>query len=175
MFKYSMASLLIGQLAQRADISPPTIRYYGAIGLLPAPSRSTSGYRRYPESAIEQLRFIRRAQALGFSLDEIRDILALSRRGKTPCKEVIAIGDAHVAALDERIDQLRKFRDHLMRHLTKWRGENGASCDGLCAIIASADLPADMLTDAAKPALRRRGTGSARSRAHSRRPQGSLP
>jgi len=66
-----MVALLIGEVAQRAGVSAPTIRYYEEIGLLGKPLRSSTGYRRYSESSVEEVRFIRKAQALGFSLDEI--------------------------------------------------------------------------------------------------------
>ena len=65
--------LLIGELATRVGVAPPTIRYYESIGLLRPPARTTSGYRRYPERAVEDLVFIRKAQALGFSLDEVAE------------------------------------------------------------------------------------------------------
>ena len=61
--------LLIGELASRSGVAPPTIRYYESIGLLKAPARTSGGYRRYSESTIEDLVFIRKAQSLGFSLD----------------------------------------------------------------------------------------------------------
>jgi DNA-binding transcriptional MerR regulator len=134
-----MAGLLIGDVAQRAGVSAPTIRYYEEIGLLPAPSRSSTGYRRYAETTIEELRFIRKAQALGFSLDEIAEILKLSRAGRTPCEHVLSVAHHHLAAVDERIRQLQQFRDQLAAELAKWDGEPTPTCRGLCQIIASAN------------------------------------
>ena len=70
----------IGQLAQRADVAIDTVRYYERHGILPKAERQASGYRRYGEDDVARLRFVRRAKALGFTLVEIRDLLALSGR-----------------------------------------------------------------------------------------------
>lgn len=134
-----MPRLLIGELAKRAGVSPPTIRYYEEIGLLPAPSRSTAGYRRYAEQTLEEVRFIRKAQALGFSLDEVGEILKLSRSGKTPCSHVLSLARQHLAAVEERIRQLRRFHDQLAAEVAKWDDTKTATCRGLCGIIAAAE------------------------------------
>jgi MerR family transcriptional regulator, copper efflux regulator len=145
-----MAGLLIGELAKRAGVSPPTIRYYEEIGLLPAVSRSSSGYRRYSEGAVEDLRFIRKAQALGFALDDVREILKLSRSGKTPCERVRALAHEHLAAVDERIRQLLSFRDHLAADLARWDAEEtSVTCRGLCQWITDAAPDADTTAVAA--------------------------
>ena len=134
-----MAGLLIGDLAQRTGLTAPTIRYYESIGLLPAASRSSTGYRRYTDASVEELRFIRKAQALGFSLEEIADILKLSRAGSTPCSHVLDLARRHLAAVDERIRQLATFRDLLAGEVAKWNGVQEPTCSGLCQIIAGAD------------------------------------
>ena len=149
-----MAGLLIGDVAQRAGVSAPTIRYYEDIGLLPTPSRSSTGYRRYSESMVEELRFIRKAQALGFSLDEIGEILKLSRSGKTPCSHVLSLAHQHLAAVQERIRQLQQFRNQLAAELAKWDGETAPTCRGLCQIIASAS--ADSAVESIELTRRRR-------------------
>lgn len=82
-----MAGVLIGELAREAGVSAPTVRYDEEIGLLPPSSRTSGGYRRYTDAALHELRFIRKAQGPGFSLDEIREILKLSRTGETPCAQ----------------------------------------------------------------------------------------
>lgn len=130
----------IGEAARRAGVSPPTIRYYEEIGLLPKPARSSAGYRRYTEAAVEELRFIRRGQAIGFSLDEIREILRLSRSGRQPCGHVLSLAHQHLAALDERIQRLRAFREHLAGHLATWeQPARATTCGPLCDFIAEAD------------------------------------
>lgn len=134
-----MAGLLIGEVARRASVSPPTIRYYEDLGLLRPPVRSSSGYRRYSDTTVDELRFIRKAQGLGFSLDEIGEILRLSQSGKTPCSHVLSLAHRHLAAVEERIRQLQKFRDRLATELAKWDGKQAPTCRGLCQIIAEAD------------------------------------
>lgn len=155
-----MAEWLIGAVARQTGVSAPTIRYYEEIGLLRASARSTSGYRRYSDAAIEELRFIKKAQALGFSLDEVGEILALSRAGQAPCSRVIALTAHHVAALDERIQALQRLRDHLDAELARWRTENTATCGRLCRWIANAaDADARPGRPKGRP-LRRRATGA---------------
>ena len=90
-----MASLLIGEVAERTGLSAPTIRYYESIGLVKPPARSEAGYRRYSDTTVEELRFIKKAQALGFSLDEIAEILKLSRAGRRPCSHVLDLAHRH--------------------------------------------------------------------------------
>lgn len=137
-----MAGLLIGQLAERTGVPAPTIRYYESLGLMRRPARSAAGYRRYSDEAVEDLTFIRKAQGLGFSLEEIAEILKLSRSGKTPCERVLSIAHQHLAALDERIRQLQGFRNQLAAELEKWDGETSPTCEGLCQIISLADVRA---------------------------------
>ncbi|MEO6437131.1 MAG: heavy metal-responsive transcriptional regulator [Tepidisphaeraceae bacterium] len=132
-----MARLLIGDIAEHTGIAPPTIRYYESIGLLATPSRTEGGYRRYTTDTVDQLHFIRKAQALGFSLDEIGEILKLSRAGKTPCSHVLSLAHQHLAAVDDRIQQLQRFRAQLASELEKWNGTTAPTCEGLCQIIAS--------------------------------------
>jgi MerR family transcriptional regulator, mercuric resistance operon regulatory protein len=154
-----MAGLLIGDVARRAGVSAPTIRYYEEIGLLPSPARSSSGYRRYSERTVEELQFIRKAQALGFSLDEIGQILKLSRSGKTPCSHVLSLAHQHLAAVDERIRQLQRFRRQFAAEVAKWDGKKNPTCGGLCQIIATADTDgAEELSVHLSPARRKPGT-----------------
>ena len=165
-----MAVLLIGEVAERAGVSAPTIRYYEEIGLLPPPPRSSAGYRRYTESAVEELLFVRKAQALGFSLDEIRNILQLARSGKTPCSQVLSIAHQHLAAVKERIAQLERFRDHLAAELAKWNGTTRPTGRGLCEIIASAAARTDAVAAnvTPRPARRRKGASRTHSGVHHR-------
>jgi len=134
-----MAGLLIGDVAERTGLTAPTIRYYESIGLLPAPLRSSTGYRRYSEATVEELRFIRKAQVLGFSLEEIAEILKLSRSGSAPCSHVLDLARRHLTAVEKRIRQLATFRDLLASEVGKWDGVKEPTCGGLCQIIAGAD------------------------------------
>jgi DNA-binding transcriptional MerR regulator len=135
--------MLIGDIARQSDVTPSTIRYYEEIGLLTAPPRSEGGYRRYSTATLEELAFIKKGQGLGFSLEEIGEILKLSRSGEAPCSHVLDLADRNLAAADERIKQLQMFRDRLAAQIDKWRGKVIPSCNarGLCEIITSAELP----------------------------------
>ncbi len=165
-----MGGLLIGEVAKRAGVSTATIRYYEELGLLPSPPRSGGGYRRYSEATIEELQFIRKAQALGFSLDEITEILQLSRTGTAPCAHVLSLAHQHLAAVDERIRQLRAFRRQLAAVLTKWEKQRTAvTCSGLCQFIADAEA----MPEVANLHLERRRKSSRGNMNHGNR--GSLP
>ena len=135
--------MLIGDIARQSGVTPAAIRYYEEIGLLTAPPRSEGGYRRYTKAALEELEFIRKGQGLGFSLEEIGEILKLSRAGEAPCSHVFDLAERNLAAADERIQQLQAFRDRLAAQIGKWRGKAMPHCSasGLCEIIASAELP----------------------------------
>lgn len=104
----------IGELADQLGLNPKTIRYYESIGLLPEPKRTSSGYRDYDERAGELLTFIKTAQRLGISLDEIREILALRERGEQPCGYVRGVLRRQVDEIDERIAELRHLRKELV-------------------------------------------------------------
>ena len=133
--------MLIGDVAKRSDVTPATIRYYEEIGLLTPPPRSESGYRHYSETAVEELKFIKKGQSLGFSLDELGQILKLSRAGEAPCSHVLEIAHQNLRAAEERITQLQAFRDRLAGEIAKWDGTSMSTCRGLCQIINSAELP----------------------------------
>jgi MerR family transcriptional regulator, copper efflux regulator len=106
-------SMTIGAVAKRAGVPIDTIRYYEREGLLPEPLRRASGYRSYNESIIRQLRFIRRAKDLGFTLEEIRDLLALSVDRHRGVKEVKQRAQQRLASIDERIAELMRIRKGL--------------------------------------------------------------
>lgn len=104
----------IGELADQLGLNPKTIRYYESIGLLPEPERTPSGYRDYDERTGELLTFIKTAQRLGISLDEIREILALRERREQPCSYVREVLRRQVDEIDERIAELRHLRKELV-------------------------------------------------------------
>lgn len=104
----------IGELAGQLRLNPRTIRYYESIGLLPEPERTESGYRDYDDQAAELLTFIKTAQRLGITLDEIREILALRDRGERPCGYVRDVLHRQVGEIDDRIAELRQLRRELV-------------------------------------------------------------
>ena len=103
-------TLTVGQAARRAGLTAKAVRLYEARGLLPPTERTSSGYRCYTEHDIQLLRFIRQARDLGLSLAEIRTIIGL-RRGETPPgREVIALLQSHLDAIDQKISNLESLR-----------------------------------------------------------------
>jgi DNA-binding transcriptional MerR regulator len=109
----TQTEMRIGELAGRLGLNPRTIRFYERIGLLPEPDRTPSGYRRYDHADVERLQFIRAAQRLGLTLDEIGEILALRDGGQQPCGYVREVLRREVAAIDHRIRELRALRTEL--------------------------------------------------------------
>lgn len=95
-----MKSLTIGRLAKEAGVNLETVRFYERRGLLPRPPRSSSGYRMFPAEAARRLRFIRRAQELGFSLKEIRELLSLRVSRTTTSRDIRARTEAKIADVE---------------------------------------------------------------------------
>jgi MerR family transcriptional regulator, copper efflux regulator len=105
--------LQIGELARRTGVTTKTIRYYEQIGLLPPPARTASGYRHYSEADAERLAFIRAAKDVGFSLGEIREILAARDRNEPPCPYVLALVTDKLVDLQARIQRLQSLSGDL--------------------------------------------------------------
>ena len=102
-----------GELAGRAGVNPKTVRYYETIGVLPEPPRTSSGYRDYDDSYVGRLTFVRTAQRLGVTLDEVKEILGFRERGEVPCAYVRDVIDAQVTDIDRRIRELQELRGQL--------------------------------------------------------------
>ena len=135
--------LLIGQLAKAADVKPDTVRFYERHGLMPKPRRTASGYRVYDDEALNRLRFIRKAQALGFSLEEIRRILSLRGRGNETCRCVLRIAEATLAETEAKLRELQVFHDALAENVNRWRrkaGTGGKAAAEFCKLIESATV-----------------------------------
>jgi Hg(II)-responsive transcriptional regulator len=101
------------ELAGRAGVNPETLRYYERRGLLSRPPRTSGGYRDYPATAVDLLRFIKRAQELGFTLDEVEGLLHLNRGGPDSCDAARALAESHQADLQARIADLERMHDSL--------------------------------------------------------------
>jgi len=104
----------IGELSKQSGVSIDTIRYYEQRGLIPAAPRTVSGYRQYASSDVVRLRFIVQAKELGFTLEEIAQLMAL-RSGGHSCAEVRAVAEAKAAEIDARIHQLARMRSILLK------------------------------------------------------------
>ena len=113
-----MKALTIGRLAREAGVNLETVRYYERRGLLSKPPRSASGYRLFPAEASRRLKFIRRAQELGFSLREIRELLSLRVSRNTTSAEIRSRAQAKIADIEAKIRSLESMKKTL-RKLTK--------------------------------------------------------
>ncbi len=126
-----MKSLTIGRLAKEAGVNLETVRFYERRGLLPRPPRSASGYRLFPAEAARRLRFIRRAQELGFSLKEVGELLSLQVSRRTTSAAIRARAEAKIADIQRKISSLESMKKTLQK-LTK-------VCDG-CAPLAECPI-----------------------------------
>jgi MerR family mercuric resistance operon transcriptional regulator len=108
-----MQNLSIGQVAQKADVNIQTIRYYERIGLLPKPQRRESGYRQFSPDDVHRIQFIKHAQAAGFLLKEIKDLLALKVDSETTCDDVRERTEIKIAEIDKKIRHLQQMKQTL--------------------------------------------------------------
>ena len=107
--------LTIGALADAADVGRETVRFYERKGLLPDPPRTASGYRNYPPESVERLRFIRRAQGLGFTLEESAELLALRVDEVAACGTVEARARAKLTKVAQKLTELHRMKRALER------------------------------------------------------------
>ena len=124
--------LFIGELARRAGIPISTIRYYQRNGLIDDPPRRESGYREYPDGAIDQLRFIRSAQELGFTLQQIRSLIALRDAPEATSAEVRELADSTIADIRAKLVVLTAMEQSLSRLLSCCNGDSSVDA---CPII----------------------------------------
>ena len=108
-------SLTIGQLAAAAGVNAQTIRYYERSGLFPEPMRTASGYRQFEPEELRRLQFIRRSQGVGFSLSEIRELLALRIHDPRSCSGVSRQVEAKISATEQKISELQGLLKSLNR------------------------------------------------------------
>lgn len=134
------ASLTIGAVAKRAGVAIDTIRYYEREGLLPEPLRRASGYRSYGEDTLTQLRFIRRAKDLGFTLEEIRELLALSADRQRGVKAVKQRAEQRLAAIEQRIAELQRVRDGLAQLVSACPGHGKPEACPILRALTDAEM-----------------------------------
>jgi len=110
-----MPALTIGKLAKATDVKVPTIRFYEQIGLLPEPDRTESERRVYGEAAVRRLSFVKHARQLGFSIEAIRSLLALSDQPDRSCEEANLLAAEQLADVESKISRLEALREELRR------------------------------------------------------------
>jgi MerR family mercuric resistance operon transcriptional regulator len=112
-----MTGYTIGQLARAANVPTSTLRYYERTGLFTSDARTGGNYRAYGPQALERLRFIRSAQAIGFSLEDIRELLSLTHSDDPPCDDVASLTRKRLAEVRERLKELRAVEKVLAKSL----------------------------------------------------------
>lgn len=133
------APLKIGEVAKQSGIGIEALRFYERSGLLSRPGRTQSGYRVFDAAVLERLHFIKRAQVLGFSLDEVKKIIADKQAGRSPCLEVREIVRRRLQELDERMKEMRLYRRELGAALAQWEGKG--DLDGhVCGLIEGTEV-----------------------------------
>ena len=130
--------LTIREASDRSGLSADTLRYYERIGLLPPVSRNSGGQRRYDDRDIARLRFVTRAQAMAFSLDEIGQLMALRDRPGDVRDDVRSLTEQKLADIEQRIDNLSRLRDELRGLIDACRASNAD-----CPIISRMDARHD--------------------------------
>lgn len=123
-------------LARRTGCNLETIRYYEKIGMMPEPPRTEAGYRVYDGGHVERLRFILRARELGFSLDDIRGLLALVDRGTPTCAEVKERTERHLADVRQKIADLKRIERVLAETAAQCSGDEVPDCPVLEALTS---------------------------------------
>lgn len=118
----------IGELARESGCKPETVRYYEHIGLLPAAPRNEGNQRRYTDSSIRRLTFIRHARDFGFSVEAVRELLKMADYPTMPCGEVDALAKHHLAEVEARLARLTAVRDELQRMINQCAGGNIGQC-----------------------------------------------
>lgn len=152
------ARLSIGLVARRTGATVPTVRYYEEIGLLPAASRTAAGQRSYDEATVRRLVFIRRCRELGFSIEQVRELVGLVDEPDRPCVEVRDIAAFHLQQVRRKLDELRELEVSLSAIV--------CGCDNACA--GGAAVHCTILEDLAVPGedpARAPGTGCCPPRA----------
>ena len=125
-------NISIGQLSTQTGIKVPTIRFYEQIGLVDAPPRTEGNQRRYGQTEVDRLNFIRNARELGFEIDDIRELLAMAAEPQASCHQADSIAMNHLREVDQRIARLQALREELSRMIEECG--HGHICD--CRIIS---------------------------------------
>lgn len=134
--------LRIGELAKQTGLAVGTLRYYSDLGLLQPVMRGDNGYRYYNQNANRQIEFIKKAQAIGFTLEEIKTILDVRDRGEKPCGLVQDLLSSKIEQLETQIERMSLFKQELEKYRTDWLNNPHPSSDSqeVCPLISSVSL-----------------------------------
>ena len=148
------SDLQIGEVAARAGVSVDTVRFYERRRLLLLASRSAGGFRLFPAETIERIRFIKQAQDIGLSLDEVRELLQIGG-GANECRSVRDLLRAKLTELDERMKAMKEFRRTLARHLAACERElkeHGEEAE--CPVVVEITRPARPSVNSSKKVMK---------------------
>lgn len=146
----SVAPLKIGEVAKLSGIGIEALRFYERSGLLGRPGRTESGYRMYDAEVLERLDFIKRAQILGFSLEEIKQIIAEEQAGQSPCTKVREVVRTRLQELDQRMREMRIYRKELASTLVDW-DKRGDVKGHICGLIEGSNIKHDRSKPVTRP------------------------
>jgi Cu(I)-responsive transcriptional regulator len=121
-------SMNIGEAAKASGVSAKMIRHYESVGLFPEAARTESGYRQYTDKEVSTLRFVRQSRDLGFSIDQIRELLGLWQDRKRPSRQVRALAQAHIEELDEKLEELQSMKATLEHLVHCCHGDDRPDC-----------------------------------------------
>ncbi len=122
-------------------VSTDTLRHYERMRVLPLPRRTPAGYRQYPLEAADRVTLVRRAMALGFSLEELSRILRVRDRGGAPCRQVQALAIQKLAELDRKIEDLVALRSQMQRIVAQWENRLNLTPEGQPARLLETLIP----------------------------------
>lgn len=122
-----------GELARMCGVSPDTIRHYERVGVLPGAVRGSNGYRRFPRESVERVQLVRKALAIGFSLEELARIVRQRDAGSPPCRNVRAMAGEKLADLDRQIAEMISMRAELAGILEEWDAKLSTTAGGEAA------------------------------------------
>ncbi len=132
-----MSGLTIGTVANQAGVNIETLRYYERKGIVSKPPRTSSNYRVYPDETVRRVRFVKRAQELGFSLNEIKELLALRATRGATCDDVCRQALHKIGDIEEKIQTLQAMKDALRKLVKECASANAPVSD--CAILEALD------------------------------------
>ena len=135
--------LKIGEFAKQTGVSVSTLRYYESLGLLEPSQRAENGYRYYENAAIFKIQFIKKAQALQFSLTDIKQILTTCEQGNSACLTVKKLLNEKIDQVDSQIQQLHEFKEELEKYRERWseRSLDRPDIPKLCSLIDEVTTP----------------------------------
>ena len=123
-----MTLMNIGEAAKASGVSAKMIRHYESVGLFPQALRTESGYRQYSDKEVHTLRFIRQSRALGFSIEQIRDLLGLWHNRRRSSRQVKALAQAHLEELEEKLQELQAMKTTLEHLVHCCHGDDRPDC-----------------------------------------------